>query len=1104
MAAVRASRGEGGSVHAAVLFARFADETASPLPDYAPDLLDPQHPGSLSHYYDAMSSKQLRMGGGIVSDRHASALPRSQYLAEAGESAGGFGDYVESVIRRSDPAVDWRQYDNDGPDGVADSGDDDGVVDYLFILAQSVPVGFIRGSATGVAGLGFSGYIETDDRARDGRAIRISGSLSFGSLAAEGTFNQTVGTMAHEFGHALGLPDLYDVEYSGPADDSAGIGRWGVMGWGAHGWRAGDGPAVLSAWCLERLGWIGTDNDRLVTVSRDTSGALVEDLRLGGAVLKIPLGLRDDPGWTYEPEYLLLEQRVRTAYSEGIPGEGLLVWHVRPQYRDNGNEAAKVVDLVCADGRWTDAGYPDGRQVGADGGGDNLDHWAHDGTYAAARSGNQGDATDPFDGRRFTRLGPDSNPASRLVALTSSAHRPLSLRMDRRGRAMSVDVQLPRWSGTVDTEVHWAGDILIDGDLLIDPTGSLIVHDRTNIHVTAADRLLSGRDTERVEFVVAGGLRIGDRDPATVIFDAARAGDTWFGVALQPASDQQVDVPSGVRNAIAGVVLPMSPQTRGPSLVSRIDVVDRAGPTRAGNGDGRLSPGEGVHLRVAAENWTLERLKFLALELTWDSPLLNPTWDSPVPDRRLTLAEHFDLSPGGRREVEVPLFLSPEAPADHVVEFAIEARSRAGIILRDTFRVQTVGRNPPHRAVLEIAGRPGVGGTVLVPERGATRIHAQIVGQVSDAYLVLRSMSTGEMVAEEPLRGWLHGAGEARLTAVFTPPGPGLYMARLRLHDSDGSAVYSSEVAHLWADGEGHHTSVVAFIGDQYDTDERNALKVSLTDVLERQGHSVSATGAPAGDAVYRAVLPLYEDPSQLVVWMGREMTPATQEAFRGFLDRGGRLLVASLEMIRSEGVTSLLADKFGAQLQSRRRRRIGAVRTLTPLTTVEFIALHYPLQVLAQAEPILRNYRGEVAGLRYDGGEHRAVFMPLDIGRIETAIAQEILGSAIEYLLDRGPAEKRQHAVEMDQTAITAYPNPFNAQALIGYELMQAGPVRLTVYNMAGQVIRHLVSEWQQPGQHEVRWDGVDDRDLAVGSGIYLISLSADHQYVRKVLLLR
>jgi hypothetical protein len=62
---------------------------------------------------------------------------------------------VQEVLQQADDSLDFRLYDNDGPDGVPDSGDDDGVVDYLFILFNSVPSGFLIGTSTGIAGLGF-------------------------------------------------------------------------------------------------------------------------------------------------------------------------------------------------------------------------------------------------------------------------------------------------------------------------------------------------------------------------------------------------------------------------------------------------------------------------------------------------------------------------------------------------------------------------------------------------------------------------------------------------------------------------------------------------------------------------------------------------------------------------------------------------------------------------------------------------------------------------------------------------------------------------------------------------------------------------------------
>lgn len=62
----------------------------------------------------------------------------------------------------------------------------------------------------------------------------------------------TMGVFAHEYGHALGLPDLYDYGY-----DSAGVGSWSLMAGGSWNYaaRQGDRPAHLDAWSKYKLGW---------------------------------------------------------------------------------------------------------------------------------------------------------------------------------------------------------------------------------------------------------------------------------------------------------------------------------------------------------------------------------------------------------------------------------------------------------------------------------------------------------------------------------------------------------------------------------------------------------------------------------------------------------------------------------------------------------------------------------------------------------------------------------------------------------------------------------------------------------------------------------
>ncbi|MCC7261111.1 MAG: VCBS repeat-containing protein [Candidatus Latescibacteria bacterium] len=84
-------------------------------------------------------------------------------------------------------------------------------------------------------------------------------------------------------------------------------------------------------------------------------------------------------------------------------------------------------------------------------------------------------------------------------------------------------------------------------------------------------------------------------------------------------------------------------------------------------------------------------------------------------------------------------------------------------------------------------------------------------------------------------------------------------------------------------------------------------------------------------------------------------------------------------------------------------------------------------------------------------------------------------------------------------------YPNPFNPATTLRYNLVEAGPVRLTVYNVAGQRVRELVDQVQEAGGYQVEWDTRDQSGQLVAGGVYLYRLEAGVQCaVGRMLLLR
>lgn len=81
--------------------------------------------------------------------------------------------------------------------------------------------------------------------------------------------------------------------------------------------------------------------------------------------------------------------------------------------------------------------------------------------------------------------------------------------------------------------------------------------------------------------------------------------------------------------------------------------------------------------------------------------------------------------------------------------------------------------------------------------------------------------------------------------------------------------------------------------------------------------------------------------------------------------------------------------------------------------------------------------------------------------------------------------------------------PNPFNPSTMIRYRLSQAGPVRLSVYDVAGRVVRRLVDGSQGAGEYGVHWNGTDETGRAVASGVYFSRLEfAGETFTRSMVL--
>ncbi|MBN1995917.1 T9SS type A sorting domain-containing protein [candidate division KSB1 bacterium] len=84
-------------------------------------------------------------------------------------------------------------------------------------------------------------------------------------------------------------------------------------------------------------------------------------------------------------------------------------------------------------------------------------------------------------------------------------------------------------------------------------------------------------------------------------------------------------------------------------------------------------------------------------------------------------------------------------------------------------------------------------------------------------------------------------------------------------------------------------------------------------------------------------------------------------------------------------------------------------------------------------------------------------------------------------------------------------FPNPFNPDTSIMYELPKAGHVKLQIIDVLGHMVSVLVDERQEKGVHQIRWNGRDGNGYNVSSGLYFYELTTSSQkFVRKMMLLR
>ncbi|MGB1206065.1 MAG: M6 family metalloprotease domain-containing protein [Chitinophagales bacterium] len=271
--------------------------------------------GSFRDYYQEISYNQLTINTDVMGWYTA---PNNKATYGDDQPGAVATDLVRYAVDQAEAGgLDFSQYDGDG----------DGAVDVVMVIHSG------RGAEE--SGDGDDIWSHRWGLSAGGNSVTYDDVLVNDYIIQAEKYGATnitnIGVLCHEFGHALGLPDLYDTDYS-----TSGVGGWCLMAGGT--WNnSGKTPAQMSAWCKAEMGWT---NPTVLTGTQTITNMSYNDSSPTAYRLNTPVS----------NEYFLLENRQKEGWDQYLPSEGLAIWHIDASQNSNSNEDQRLVNLEAADG----------------------------------------------------------------------------------------------------------------------------------------------------------------------------------------------------------------------------------------------------------------------------------------------------------------------------------------------------------------------------------------------------------------------------------------------------------------------------------------------------------------------------------------------------------------------------------------------------------------------------------------------------------------------------------------------------------------------------------------------------------------------------------
>lgn len=99
----------------------------------------------------------------------------------------------------------------------------------------------------------------------------------------------------------------------------------------------------------------------------------------------------------------------------------------------------------------------------------------------------------------------------------------------------------------------------------------------------------------------------------------------------------------------------------------------------------------------------------------------------------------------------------------------------------------------------------------------------------------------------------------------------------------------------------------------------------------------------------------------------------------------------------------------------------------------------------------------------------------------------------------------EEQDVAVVNNSLLGNYPNPFNPETTISFTLKNPGHVTLDIFNLKGQKVKTLINEYKVSGRHDIVWNGTDQNNSNVASGIYFYKMrNGKYSSTKKMILMK